>query len=141
MTAALVLRQLMSGIQTDLAAYERLEAQLEAQFAAIARCDAGALDSLAAELLQLTGVLEASRRERERLLHTLLGPSRTPSMQQLFGRLPAELGGRCQLYWDKLCVKVGHCRQMNVRNGKLMSEQHVLLSRLMFGDEDVYVPA
>ena len=141
MNAALALRQLMSGIQADLAAYERLEAQLEIQFAAIARCDAAALESLAAVLLPLTDALELSRRERESLLHTLLGPSRTPSMQQLFGRLPAELGSRCQLHWDSLCVKVRHCRQMNVRNGKLMSEQHVLLSRLMFGDEDIYVPA
>ncbi|RQW24545.1 flagellar protein FlgN [Rhodobacteraceae bacterium CH30] len=141
MMNAAVLKQLMAGIQADRSAYAELESLLEAQFGAIVRCDAPRLALLAESILQLSAALDGRRCERERLLLEALGVSRLTSIEQVFMRLPADIATRCRAHWEALCSKVQHCQSLNTRNGRLMSEQHGLLTRVMFGDEDVYVSA
>ncbi len=134
--------QLLRDAQADLRDYGRLAAALEQQFGGALRHDAAALSSIAAEIMELTEVLEQRRQVRVRLVSGILGTATAPSMAALFARLPAAARAPIEALWQRLERSVAQCRERNLRNARLMTEQQALMQRVLHGDENhVYADA
>jgi flagella synthesis protein FlgN len=138
-TRGRALATIVRGVEIDTDAYGRLEALLERQFAAALRHDAAALSELAVQITALVAEIDARRVERETICATLAGQG-----ARLSGILPLlpELSRQAFVTaWSALEEQIVECKRLNVRNGRLLTEQHTLMQRLLRGDADTYAPA
>jgi len=138
MTRGRALATIVRGVEMDGDAYGRLRALLEAQFAAALRHDAAALGELATQVTSLVAEIDARRVEREAICTTLAGQgARIPAILPLLPELSRQAFATA---WSALEAQVVECKRLNVRNGRLLTEQHALMQRLLRGDADTYAP-
>ena len=139
MSRGRALAAIVQGVESDRDAYGTLRALLEDQFAAALRHDAPALGELSARITALVAVLDARRVERETICATLAGQSaRLPAILPLLPQAARQAFGAA---WEALEAQVVDCKRLNARNGRLITEQHELMQRLLRGDADTYAPA
>jgi flagella synthesis protein FlgN len=122
-------------VQADLADYADLRALLDQQFAGALRHDALAMEPLAEALVAVVDRLDARRLFRDGLLARLNGGS-APSVPALLAQWPAAQRAAVQALWDRLEQAVQDCKALNLRNARLLTEQHQLLTRVLHGTED-----
>jgi len=133
------LAMIVRGVELDGEAYGRLRELLEVQFAAVLRHDAASLGELAAQITALVAEIDARRVERETICATLAGQgARIPAILPLLPELSRQAFGTA---WSALEAQVLDCKRLNARNGRLLTEQHALMQRLLRGDTDTYAPA
>ncbi|MBA4341901.1 MAG: flagellar protein FlgN [Methylibium sp.] len=139
MKPAQALAQLLRDMQVDRAGYARLRELLEAQFQAALRHATQALVGLADDITRLVAELEERRATRSRLLAQLLGPAEAePTLARLLQRLPASAGQTLTVAWQGLEQQIRECKQMNLRNCRLITEQHALMQRVLGVEEQGY---
>lgn len=139
MSRQALFEQLLQTVQRDLRDYPKMEACLEAQFAAALAHDAEGMRRCADQLGALCAALEESRRERRRLAAAVLLREHDLSMTALFALLPAAAREACERRWRQLLAHVERCRDLNLRNGGLLRQQQQVLARVLEGEAgDVY---
>lgn len=129
------MERLLRDVQADLADYAELAALLDEQFAGALRHDGPALEALAERIVALVDELDTRRQFRIGLLTRLSGGT-APSVPALVAQWPAARRSAVQALWDRLALAVQDCKARNLRNARLMTEQHALLSRVLHGPED-----
>lgn len=139
MKPAQALALMLRDMQADQAGYARLHELLEAQFQAALRHAAQQIVGLADEITRLVEELEERRATRSRLLVQLLGPAeRTPTLARLLQRLPAQTSQLMAQTWRGLEQQIRDCKQLNLRNCRLITEQHALMQRVLGVEEQGY---
>jgi len=135
----LALAQILREMQADHAGYARLRELLEAQFHAALRHGTQQLLDLAEEITHLVMELEGRRATRGQLLGQLLSSSEeAPTLAQLCKRLPAQAGKALGQTWQTLEQQILECKQLNLRNCRLITEQHALMQRVLGVEGQVY---
>lgn len=133
------LSRLLRDAQADLRDYDALALLLEEQFTSALRHDTARLTALAHDVTTLADTLDQRRRTRMALVTELLGAGSAPSMTALFARLPTDMRAPVEALWARLTGSVQHCKTLNVRNARLMTEQQAMLQRVLQGDKaDTY---
>jgi flagella synthesis protein FlgN len=127
--------RLLRDVQADLADYAELQDLLEQQFASALRHDAQAMESVAAGIVAVVDRIDARRQFRYGLLTRLQGGG-VPTVPALVALWPAAQRAGVQALWDQLEQAVHDCKARNLRNARLLTEQHVLLTRVLHGTED-----
>lgn len=139
MTRGRTLADIARGVEADRHAYRTLRGLLEEQFAAALRHDAPALAGLAGRLTALVGELEGRREERVALCATLSGTG--TRIEAILPLLPEATRNAFVAAWRELEAQVRECKELNVRNGQLMTEQQQIMQRVLHGEVDTYAPA
>jgi len=129
------LSRLLRDAEADVADYAALAVLLEEQFASALRHETTALTVQAERIARLVDTLDERRCTREALVAELLGGASKPSMAALFARLPVASRAPVEALWQRLEAAVQHCKARNARNAHLMSEQHAIMQRVLFGEE------
>lgn len=134
------LKQLVGGIQADLADCRRLSALLEQQWHFVLLHDVQRLEQVRTAILSLTEQLERHREVRVKQVVNLLGIAEGGAMSKVWALLPNNARVLCERLWTQLTDEVAHCKRLNTRNGQLMVMQQELIERILFGESNVYVP-
>lgn len=129
------MERLLRDVQADLLDYAELMELLEQQFDGALRHDASALEDLAGRIVAVVDQLDARRQFRLGLLTRLSGGA-APSVPALVAQWPADRRSAVQALWDRLAQAVQDCKARNLRNARLLTEQHALLARVLHGPED-----
>lgn len=129
------LSRLLRDAEADVADYAALAVLLEEQFASALRHETAALTVQAERITRLVDTLDERRCTREALVSELLGGASRPSMAALFARLPVASRAPVEALWQRLESSVQDCKARNARNAHLMSEQHAIMQRVLFGEE------
>jgi flagella synthesis protein FlgN len=129
------LSRLLRDAEADVADYSALAVLLEEQFISALQHKTSALPALAERITRLVDTLDERRCTREALVSELLGSTTRPSMAALFARLPAASRAPVEALWQRLESAVQDCKARNTRNAHLMSEQHAIMQRVLFGEE------
>jgi len=129
------LSRLLRDAEADVVDYAALAVLLEEQFASALRHETTALTVQAERITRLVDTLDERRRTREALVAELLGGAFKPSMAALFARLPVASRAPVEALWQRLESAVQDCKARNARNAHLMSEQHAIMQRVLFGEE------
>jgi flagella synthesis protein FlgN len=144
-TPAQALLRLAAGARADVADYERLRERLEGQFDASLRHDGGRLARLADEIVALCNTLDGRRQERSGLLRVfaaaLKGLPPADAVPALLAHLPVSQRTAAADDWARLGMLVRECKALNVRNGRLLMDQHEIMQRVLKDGDDVYAPA
>lgn len=144
-TPVQALLRLAAGVHADVIDYERLQEQLEAQFDAALHHDSGRLTWLADEIVALCKTLDNRRQERNGLLHVfaaaLKGMPPAEAVTALLARLPESQRSAALAAWTALGTQVRECKALNVRNGRLLMDQHDIMQRVLKDGDDIYAPA
>ena len=139
MSAAQLLGRMLREMQADRAGYALLGDLLEAQFQAALRQSVQRLQELAEEITVLAGELQARSVARGRMLTQLLGPAEArPTLERLQQRLPAQAGQTVAQAWQDLEQQIQQCKAKNLRNCRLITEQHALMQRVLGTEEPLY---
>lgn len=139
MKPAQALAQMLRDMHADRAGYARLRDLLEAQFQAALRHAAQPLVGLAGEITGVVAELDGRRAARSQLLVQLLGPAEpAPTLDRLLQRLPGPTGQTLTVAWQGLEQQIRECKQMNLRNCRLITEQHALMQRVLGVEEQGY---
>lgn len=128
--------RLLRDVQADLGDYAELAELLEQQFAGAVRHDSAALEDLAARIGTVVDQLDARRLFRIGLVARLAGDGAAPSVATLLAQWPPARRAAVQALWDRLEAAVQDCKARNLRNARLLTEQHALLTRVLHGTED-----
>lgn len=131
---------LASGVRADLAAYSKLRALLEEQFDAALHHQSERLVHIADRITAATEALERRRRERVVLTRTLLGPGSDISMTAVSNMLTETSRRVFQAWWNALESQVRECKALNMRNCRLLTDQHEIMQRVLNGEADTYAP-
>ena len=129
------LSRLLRDAEADVADYAALAVLLEEQFSSALRHETAALTVQAERITRLVDTLDERRCMREALVSELLGHASKPSMAALFARLPVASRAPVEALWQRLEAAVQDCKARNARNAHLMSEQHAIMQRVLFGEE------
>ena len=138
MTRGRALADIVRGVEADRHAYRTLRGLLEEQFAAALRHDAAALATLAATITGLVGEIEGRREERVARCATLVGTG--TRMDAILPLLPEASRKAFVAAWRELEAQVRECKELNARNGRLMTEQNQIMQRVLHGEVDTYAP-
>lgn len=128
--------RLLRDVQADLDDYAVLADLLELQFAGALQHDGTALQTLAERILALVGQLDARRQLRSELLTRLAGGSRAADVATLLALWPPSGRAAVQALWERLEDAVRDCKERNLRNARLLTEQQALFARVLHGPED-----
>ena len=134
-----ILKRLMQGVGTDVQRYRKLVRLLEAQFQAVLRHDADELNELARGVTELVATLDVTRRERVAGVRELLGPKGT--MAGVIALLDGTRREALAAGWQTLEALVRDSKRLNTRNCQVLMDQHVLMQRVLHGEEATYAPA
>ncbi|MEQ6292038.1 flagellar protein FlgN [Vogesella sp. GCM10023246] len=132
-------KTLLADVASDRNDYRVLEQLLEQQFAAALQHDAAAVGELNQRIEVLLARLDAHRRLRPTLAAQLLGSSKAVSMEAVIDCLPGVPSAALAGWWTELQQAVRRCKELNARNGRLMSSQQEIMQRVLHGESDTYV--
>ena len=135
------LERLFARMQADLADYTRLRDLLEEQFEAALHHRSEELAGIGERILELTAVLEERRRERVELVGRLLGREKAQAgVREVAARLPVAARGAFEACRAKLESLVRECKELNVRNCRLVMSQYEIMQRVLGGEPHTYAP-
>ncbi|MDF1484206.1 flagellar export chaperone FlgN [Ramlibacter sp. H39-3-26] len=132
--------RLMEGVRADVDDYHELRSMLSAQFGAALRHETLVLTDLAERIVALTGRLEERREERMALARFLMGSGLPAAMPLLLEALPRTAREALEAWWGVLEDLVNECKAQNMRNCRLMVEQHEIMQRVLDMEVDIYAP-
>lgn len=134
--------RIFSGMRADVHDYRRLRDLLEEQFGAALQHRTDAIGEIGGRITELTAVLEERRCERVRLA-SLLDAGRTSrvSISAVAQRLQGASRATFDVCWTALEALVQECKALNIRNCKLLMDQHEIMQRVLNAEADTYAPA
>lgn len=133
------IERVMRGVGEDLRDYGTLEELLEQQFETALRHDAAGIEQIGQRIVELVERMERRRAERVELVGLLAGADgRMAAVVALAGSLR---GSQLAAGWRRLRTLAGHCKALNVRNCRLMTDQQTIMQRVLHGEERTYAPA
>jgi len=135
------LLRLVQGMRADIADYRRLRELLELQFDAVLRHQSQALVDVAGKITELVDTLEQRRQERVVLACDVIGPGKPVSMQGVVRLLAESSRIKVEADWETLEGLVRECKQANMRNCRLLTDQHEIMQRVLNQEAHTYVPA
>ncbi|RZI44213.1 flagellar protein FlgN [Herbaspirillum sp. HC18] len=134
-----ILARLVRGVADDMKEYHALHALLEDQFLAALRYETAKLREIGERIVALVDVVGARRKERVALVTELIGEG--ASMHDVFTLLAGNARETMETNWKILEELVRENKRINERNCKLLMDQHGILQRVLFGEEQTYAPA
>lgn len=138
-SAALI--RLVQGMRADIADYRRLRELLELQFDAVLRHQSPTLVDLSGKITALVDTLDQRRQERMTLAGELIGPGKPVSMQGVVRLLAESSRASVEADWETLEELVRDCKDANMRNCRLLTEQHETMQRVLNQEAHTYAPA
>ena len=133
--------RLVAGMRADLRDYCELRALLEAQFVAALEHRSTDICDIGERITAQVTALEQRRRERVELA-TLLAPRNVQaSMGAIADRLQGMSRKAFEECWQALENAVRDCKTLNMRNCRLLMDQHDLMQRVLAAEPDTYAPA
>jgi flagellar biosynthesis protein FlgN len=134
--------KIFHGMRADVHDYSRLRELLEVQFAAALRHRTEEIREVGERIVELVSVLDARRRERVQLA-SHLSDSRTGrvTMSSVAARLQGTSRSAFDACWSALEAAVQECKALNMRNCRLLMDQHDIMQRVLNAEADTYAPA
>lgn len=126
-----LIRDLLAGIGHDYANYQQLNGLLEQQREAMIACQGDTVAAINEALMACYQALSQSASQRYRCLNTLRLPADARGMQFLFSRLPQGLASQTRGQWQALQQQAQACRELNERNGLLLTMQQEIMQPLV----------
>lgn len=134
-----IIDRLMRGVGEDVRDYRALIAVLEEQFSIAIRHDAAELQVLNERIDALVHRLEGRCVERVTMVHAMHGKG--ARMSTVIAALPPTRQKLLETGWSSLEALVHRCKELNLRNCRLMTDQHDVMRRVMHGEGETYAPA
>jgi len=139
------LNRIFSGMRADLHDYSALRELLDAQFRAALEHRASEICDLGARITALAGQIEQRRLERVELATGLAAQTPNAARQALMSAVAERLQGTSraafEACWKALEHAVRECKALNLRNCRLLMDQHDIMRRVLDQESDIYVPA
>lgn len=134
-------RQLIVGINQDVASYQQMEQLLKEQNGNLIRRNNAAIHHNNEQQIQLQQLLRKRAELRVQLMNSFGLQASSAGLILLAKRLPATASEKLLGQWDKLEVSVVRCKKLNDHNGRLLANQQLLIRKLLNTQEDFYQPA
>ncbi|MEN0036242.1 MAG: flagellar protein FlgN [Cellvibrio sp.] len=129
-------------IQQDSEDYLVLRKLMQDLYAQLLLRDCQQIDQLNLQINQLIEQLRTRAQRRNKIITAFGIMAGNQAMQTLFSAFPAPRGDRLQKQWAQLTRLVVECKELNERNGKLLSMHNDILSKLLNvgADSPLYTP-
>ena len=127
-------RALLSELNYELKAYQRLLNIMLEQHRLMATHQTAALTELNVREQQLLAVLKQQAQRRSQLLRRIGFNPDEQGMKQFMAELPTALYERVEPIWTKIYQQLRLCKAQNELNGRLLATQNDTLNRLLFGE-------
>ncbi len=135
------IRQLIVGINRDVAWYQQLELLLKEQHSNMIRRNNEAIHHNNEQQIQLLQLLHDSSRQRVQLMRSFGLQASRSNLERLTCKLPTTTSDKLQAQWHKLETCVTRCKKLNDHNGRLLANQQLLIRKLLNTQEDFYQPS
>jgi flagella synthesis protein FlgN len=133
--------RVFAGMRADLHAYRELRQLLEDQFRAALEHRSADIRDIGERITALAAEIEERRRERVELV-TLLTPQNAQArMASIAERLQGSSRAAFDTCWRALEGAVRECKDLNLRNCRLIMDQHAIMQRVLNAESDTYAPA
>lgn len=133
------IERLLRGVGEDLRDYDALGELLERQFETALRHDAAGIERIGQLIVELVEPMERRRAERVELVGRLAGADGRMAAVVALAGSPRDR--QLAAGWQRLRALAQHCKALNVRNCRLMTDQQAIMQRVLHGDERTYAPA
>ncbi|HSI50160.1 MAG TPA: flagellar export chaperone FlgN [Ideonella sp.] len=130
---------LLQDLRSDLQEARQLQVLLNLQFDALLKHDPRPLPALAADIVVCVERMHKRRTRRSALVARLVGPQ--AGMDEVLQGLGPSLQSTGTAWWKALEDLVRACKDANLRNCALLTQQHELMQRVLEPDSDLYAPA
>lgn len=129
-------------IQQDSEDYLALRKLMQDLYAQLLLRDCQQIDQLNLQINQLIEQLRARAQRRNKIITAFGIMAGHQAMQTLFSAFPAARAEQLQKQWAQLTRLVIECKELNERNGKLLSMHNDILSKLLNvgADSPLYTP-
>jgi flagella synthesis protein FlgN len=128
-------------MRADVNDYTRLRELLQAQFVAALQHRTGEITDVGEKITALASVLEVRRRERVELASAVVGRATPASITTVASRLQGTSRMTFDACWTALEQLVKECKALNMRNCRLLMDQHDIMQRVLNTEADTYAPA
>lgn len=126
-----LLQVVEQDMQQDSIDYQRLQQLMQELYQQLLARNCQQIDLLNGQIDLLVVQLRARAQRRSKILNAVGLPSGGEAMQQLFKLFPDRQCAQLQQRWEGLAQLVGHGKQLNERNGKLIAMHHDILDQLL----------
>lgn len=133
-------RRLFAGMRADLHDYHDLRALLEAQFEAALHHRSTEICDIGERITVLARMIERRREERVKLARRLVREPGSAPMSAIADRLQGVPRAAFETCWRSLEAIVGECKALNLRNCRLLMDQHEIMQRVLNAEQDTYAP-
>lgn len=133
--------RIFAGMRADVSDYRRLRDLLEAQFLAALQHRTEDIRQIGSDIVELTSALEQRRRERVELAGLVVPRSSPVSIGVIAQRLQGASRSAFDTCWTSLEAAVKECKALNLRNCRLLMDQHDIMQRVLNAEADTYAPA
>ena len=130
---------LLQDLRNDLQEARQLRVLLNLQFDALLKHDPKPLPALAVDIVASIERMQQRRARRVALVLRLVGPR--AGMAEVLAGLSPSLKTMGEAWWAALQELVRDCKDANLRNCALLTQQHELMQRVLEPDSDLYAPA
>lgn len=133
--------RIFAGMRADLHDYRDLRELLEAQFLAALEHRSADICDIGARITALAATLEQRRAERAALAALLAPRGGRIAMRTVAQRLQGASRSAFDTCWSALETAVRDCKDLNLRNCRLLMDQHDIMQRVLHAEPDTYAPA
>lgn len=130
------IRALVSGLNDELMAYQRLLNLLIEQYRLMSRHSSEELQVLNERETQLLAILYQKAKYRSKILKQLGFDATDKGMEKFIQTLPEKLQDKVDAVWKKIYHQLRLCQAQNEQNSRLLASQKDTLNRLLFGESD-----
>lgn len=133
--------RIFAGMRADLHAYRELRQLLEQQFIAALEHRSADIQDVGERITALAATIDERRRERVELVKFLAPKHARPSIAAVADRLQGSSRSAFDTCWRALELAVRECKALNMRNCRLLMDQHAIMQRVLNTESDTYAPA
>jgi flagella synthesis protein FlgN len=134
-------KKIFNGMRADVRDYSVLRELLQTQFTAALQHRTDEIRDVGERITGLASLLEARRSERVDLVVAIAGPSSRASITAVAARLQGASRTAFDTCWSALEQSVKECKALNMRNCRLLMDQHDIMRRVLSTEVDTYAPA
>jgi flagellar biosynthesis protein FlgN len=125
----------------DIKDYRRLRGLLDEQFHAALRHQAERVAQVCEDIAGLTDVLNGRRSERTVLAQAITREAAPERSHKAVGLHMTAASAQLLSDWtEELEQMVRECKQLNLRNCSLLTEQHEIMQRVLNQEQGIYAP-
>lgn len=135
MTQEAYIRALVSGLNDELTAYQRLLNILIEQYRLMSRHCTDELTVLNERETQLLALLYQKSKYRSQILKQMGFDATEKGMAGFIETLPEKLRAKVDEVWHKIYHQLRLCQAQNEQNSRLLASQKDTLNRLLFGEQ------